>query len=194
MKWHISNIKDDTLDVRLFWQHKDKMRLILLEDIVYYRKGESTDGECIDDMASSHYGNFQARKEIIVPSGYTSDGASIPKVFWWILSPFEDYFKCCVLHDYLCDLFHLNLLERKTCDDIFLEAMSEIGIKKSTRLSLYFFVRFYGLLRYNPLMNLYLGKGKVEEYNQEFFEKESSYKVNLYSALHKVENQQRKTK
>lgn len=185
MKWQLSNIKEGTLKVRLFWEKKDRMRLTLLEDIVYYRKGESTDDECLDEMINPHYGNADRRKEIIVPSGYTTDGASIPKVFWWLLSPFENYFKCCTLHDYLCDLFHLNLLERKTCDDIFLEAMGEIGIKTSTKWALYFFVRSYGILRYNPLMNIWLGRGKVEEYNQAFFE-EKKHLNNLNAALHEV--------
>lgn len=186
MKWHLSTIKSPTLKVEIFWQHKDGLRLTLLEDIVYYRKGESTDDELLDDMTNGSYGVCNAsRKEIIVPTGYTTDGASIPKIFWWLLSPFEDYFKCCVLHDYLCDLFHLNFLERKTCDDIFLEAMSEIGIKKSTRWALYFFVRSYGLVRYNPLMNAYLGKGKVEDYNEAFFEKQR-HMSNVNVALYKV--------
>lgn len=185
MKWHISNIKEGTLKVKLFWEHKDGMRLTLLEDIVYYRKGESTDGECLDEMVNPYYGNISSRKEIIVPSGYTTDGASIPKIFWWLLSPFENYFKCCVLHDYLCDLFHLNLLERKTCDLIFLEAMSEIDIKPSTKWALYFFVRSYGTLRYNALMNLWLGRGKIEEYNREFFENKK-HMDNVNVALYEV--------
>lgn len=185
MKWHISNIKSPTLKTEIFWEHKDGLRLILLEDIVYYRKGESTDGECLDDMINPHIGDFSRRKEIIVPKGYTTDGASIPKVFWWLLSPFESYFKCCVLHDYLCDLFHLNLLERKTCDLIFLEAMSEIGIKPSTKWTLYFFVRSYGVIRYNALVNVWLGRGKVEDYNQAFFE-EQKHMDNVNVALYKV--------
>lgn len=185
MKWHISNIKEGTLKVKLFWEHKDGMRLTLLEDIVYYRKGESTDGECLDEMVNPYYGNISSRKEIIVPSGYTTDGASIPKIFWWLLSPFENYFKCCVLHDYLCDLFHLNLLERKTCDLIFLEAMSEIDIKPSTKWALYFFVRSYGMLRYNALMNLWLGREKIEEYNREFF-KNKKHMNNVNVALYEV--------
>lgn len=186
MKWRLSTMKSPTLKAEIFHQHKDGLRFILLEDIVYYRKGESSDDELLDDMTSASYGISESwRKEIIIPSGYTSDGASIPKIFWWLLSPFEDYFKCCVLHDYLCDLFHLNLLERKTCDEIFLEAMSEVGIKKSTRLTLYFFVRIYGMLRYNPIMNLWLGKGRVEAYNEAFF-LDKKHRDNINAALHKV--------
>lgn len=151
MKFYTRTIKTPSLLIEVRWIHKDGMLLKTLEPIVYYRKGERTN-------------------EIIVPQGYTSDGATIPKLFWFVLSPFEDYLKCCILHDYLCDLFHLGMLERKECDVIFLEAMEQTGIKKSTRIALYFFVRLYALTRYNKLCLKLFGRGEIEDYNKEFFE------------------------
>ncbi|PAF49647.1 hypothetical protein BKH41_02865 [Helicobacter sp. 12S02232-10] len=86
-------------------------------------------------------------KNIVVPKGFRSDGATIPKIFWWLLSPFEDYSKCCILHDYLCDKFHQGELKRSYCDKIFLEAMESAGIKKSTRITLYLAVRLYAKIK-----------------------------------------------
>ncbi|PAF52015.1 hypothetical protein BKH44_04885 [Helicobacter sp. 13S00477-4] len=137
---------------------------------MYYRRGEPNDDELLEELAEPRYGICtDSRKEICIPKGYVSDGASIPKIFWFILSPFEDYAKCAILHDYLCDLYHLGLGSRKEADDIFLESMQEIGIKKSTTLTLYAFVRLYAIFRYNPISIKLFGKGRVEDYNEEFF-------------------------
>ena len=39
----------------------------------------------------------------VVPKGYTTDGASIPRIFWSFYPPYKsEYFSACVLHDYLC--------------------------------------------------------------------------------------------
>ncbi|PAF41366.1 DUF1353 domain-containing protein [Helicobacter sp. 11S02596-1] len=180
MQFQVSTIKTP-LKVECFWEHKDGLRLRLLEGINYYRAGEPTDGELLDDMVEGKSGIcLKNRKEIFIPAGYVSDGATIPKIFWWLLSPFENYLKCCILHDYLCDLFALGLIHRKTCDDIFLESMAAIGIKKSTRYILYFFVRAYALARYNSLSIKLFGKPKIEWYNQQFFsENNDGFKKNI---------------
>ncbi len=42
-----------------------------------------------------------------IPSGYTTNGASVPRVFWWVLSPFNPrYMEEATIHDYLCDKGH----------------------------------------------------------------------------------------
>lgn len=39
-----------------------------------------------------------------ITKGYTTNGASVPRVFWWILSPFNPcYIEEATIHDYLCD-------------------------------------------------------------------------------------------
>ena len=39
-----------------------------------------------------------------IKKGFTTNGASIPRVFWWILSPFDPrYMDEATVHDYLCD-------------------------------------------------------------------------------------------
>jgi len=65
--------------------------------------------------------------DITVPAGFESDGASIPRLFWWLIGgPFSGKYRdAAVLHDYLCK--HPDYT-RKQADDIFLEAMAELGV------------------------------------------------------------------
>ena len=44
-------------------------------------------------------------KEIIVPRGYETNGADVPRIFWSIIPPFKPkYLPAVVVHDYLCSL------------------------------------------------------------------------------------------
>ena len=68
-----------------------------------------------------HYG------DIVVPGGFVCDGASIPKLFWsFIGSPFDRYLFAAVLHDWL--VTDTENFTSKEADDLFLEAMEELGI------------------------------------------------------------------
>jgi hypothetical protein len=64
---------------------------------------------------------------ITVPSGFVTDGASIPKIFWSILSPFGDYFAAAVIHDYLYSNNN-DKFSRLQADLIFKEAMFNLGV------------------------------------------------------------------
>ena len=41
-----------------------------------------------------------------VPAGFVSNGASVPRPLWWLISPATDFFEAAVVHD------HLLLLRR----------------------------------------------------------------------------------
>ena len=71
------------------------------------------------------------------------DAISIPKVFWALIdSPFTGKaVKPAVLHD---ALYASEYFDRKTCDDIFLEAMESDGVPKAKRLAMYYAVRMFG--------------------------------------------------
>lgn len=41
----------------------------------------------------------------IIPAGYTTNGANIPRMFWWLIEPNQsDIMPAIILHDYLCDV------------------------------------------------------------------------------------------
>lgn len=64
---------------------------------------------------------------IVVPVGYTTDGASIPRGLWNLFPPNGKYLEAAVVHDYIyTDLCHI--FSKEQADDIFLDIMEELGI------------------------------------------------------------------
>ena len=93
---------------------------ILLSDFEYHRK-------CGDIIK--------------VPTGFRTDGASIPKVAWsWIGHPLGEYAPASVIHDFCCE--HATWPRAKT-DRIFLEAMRDCGVSYLKRQTMYIFVRLW---------------------------------------------------
>ena len=81
------------------------------------------------------------------------DAASIPQIFWSIIgSPFTgNYTTPAAIHD---GLYAGEILDRKVCDDIFLDLMKQYKVSYVKRYIMYWAVR--------------LGGGKVwKEHNQE---------------------------
>ena len=88
-------------------------------------------------------------KEWIVPEGYITDGASVPRIFWSIFPPNRpEYLSAAVLHDHLTDLAQNGQITFKEADDIFREALCELGVSKWKVWVLYASVRAYHTLRY----------------------------------------------
>ena len=81
---------------------------------------------------------------VTVPSGFISDGASVPRIFWSIFPPNRtDYLPCAILHDYLCDLE-----EYRVADEYFKDCLECLKVDRFSRAILYLSVRFYHKLRY----------------------------------------------
>ena len=96
--------------------------------------------------------DFRYRSErglITVPSGFLTDGASIPRIFWNILSPFGSYFPAALIHDFLYSkASDKHAFTRRIADRLFLIAMKEIGVGWLTRRIIYRAVRSAGFLAY----------------------------------------------
>ena len=95
-------------------------------------------------------------KIIIVPRGFLTDGATVPRVFWNIVPPWGRYGQAVVLHDYLCEYQGFwnygvwESLTRAQIDKIFDIAMGELGVNSFTRKLMYRSVRAYDILgRFN---------------------------------------------
>lgn len=80
---------------------------------------------------------------IEVPVGAETDGASIPRAFWSIFDPFGEYFGAAVIHDFLYSP-HNAEYDRWESDQIFLEAMFNIGMPWWRREPIYRAVRIFG--------------------------------------------------
>ena len=79
---------------------------------------------------------------IIVPGGFKTDFASIPRIFTPIHPKDGKHRLAAVVHDYLCRLDGFN---RKLADKIFYEAMTVLGVRKARRAAFYIAVRIFAI-------------------------------------------------
>jgi hypothetical protein len=84
---------------------------------------------------------------IEVPAGTLTDGASIPRAFWNILSPFGLYFNAALPHDFLYSPKNKKF-NRKAADEILLEGMVVLGVNPFRRFLIYRAVRAFGWRSY----------------------------------------------
>lgn len=82
-------------------------------------------------------------KGIVVPAGFISDFASVPRWLWSIYPPTGRYTKAAFLHDFLYKTY-LPEFTRKDCDVYFLKAMAALKVRKITRNNMYYGVRVFG--------------------------------------------------
>lgn len=104
---------------------------------------------------------------ITVYKGFDFDGASIPRFFWTLIgSPTTGrYTKPACLHD---ALYASKIFDKKTCDNLFLEAMKAENVGFITRTLIYNAVRVGGFMAYNNSQDLskYRSLIKVSKLNQ----------------------------
>lgn len=82
---------------------------------------------------------------ITVPEGFTTDAASIPRLFWSFLPPLGRYTKASVVHDYL---YRTHLKTKEEADKIFLWLMEDLGVEKVRRTVMYYAVKLFGKKAY----------------------------------------------
>ena len=82
--------------------------------------------------------------KITVKKGFDFDGASIPQALWGLYgNPLSGKFRIAALvHD---ALYASQVLEKSTCDSIFLELMKTHGVGYIKRYSMYNAVKVFGL-------------------------------------------------
>lgn len=77
----------------------------------------------------------------IVPVGFETDFASVPRGLWNLFPPDGSYTPAAVLHDWL---YRETSLPRSLCDALFLEAMKACGTKVIARRIIWAAVRLFG--------------------------------------------------
>lgn len=82
---------------------------------------------------------------IVIPQGFVSDLASVPRILWLFISPFGRYTEASVVHDYL---YLESDLPRKKCDEIFYVLMLRNRTNPLTARVFYKTVRFLGWIYY----------------------------------------------
>ena len=79
---------------------------------------------------------------IVVPVGFKTNGANIPRVFWSLFPPNSpEYLSAVVLHDYMCA--NVGEYGYEKADRYFYDAMLEIGVSKWKAKLFYFWVKWY---------------------------------------------------
>lgn len=48
-----------------------------------------------------------------VPTGFITDGATIPRWLWWLLPPLGEYSQATTLHDYLCRTYSITTINNE---------------------------------------------------------------------------------
>lgn len=95
-----------------------------------------------------HVGSLDSGWTIVVPAGFKTDGASVPRVLWIFLPPFGgDYDEAAVLHDYLYRTHFLELA-RVVADAILIEAMTVLQTGAVARWLMFIGVRVGGWVTY----------------------------------------------
>lgn len=90
-----------------------------------------------------YYRYISSYGEVVVPTGFITDGASIPRAFWSFLSPYGPYCSAAVIHDWLYSPGNVRYT-RLEADLIFKEAMFNLGIGWWDREIIYRAVRAFG--------------------------------------------------
>lgn len=79
--------------------------------------------------------------EIIVPKGFVTDFASVPRFFWRIIPPWGRYSPAAVVHDYL---YYIGDFGKRRADLVFLELMKRLGVSYWKRRVMYYAVKWFG--------------------------------------------------
>jgi hypothetical protein len=85
-------------------------------------------------------------RQLYVPKGTISNGASVPGLLWGIYSPYGTYTYPSVIHDYL---YENNLYTREFADRQFLIDMGKCNTNKFTKWLFYYVVRIFGEYNWN---------------------------------------------
>lgn len=83
---------------------------------------------------------------IVIPAGFVTDFASVPRIFWTILPPAGSYGPAAVLHDFL---YRTHAATKDRADRYFFEAMTNLGVPTWKRYVMYNAVHYFGGPAYN---------------------------------------------
>lgn len=81
------------------------------------------------------------KETFVIPVGFTTNFASVPRPFQWLIPRSGRYTKAAVLHDYLWRLANEGRFNRCDADGIFRRAMWELGVSFARRWLMWAAVR-----------------------------------------------------
>lgn len=93
-----------------------------------------------------HIGGPNSSDKIVIPSGFITDGGSVPRALWSIVNPWGRASKAYVLHDWM---YKNQERSRLVSDATLLEAMEVLGVNLIQRWLVYRGVRIGGWVAWN---------------------------------------------
>ena len=101
----------------------------------------------------------QSSQPVVVPPGFVTDFASIPKIFWSLLPPDGTYTYAAIIHDFL---YWEQARSRKEADRVFLYVMEDFGVNSVVASSIHAAVRVGGRFAWTENSNLKrAGEGRI---------------------------------
>jgi len=82
----------------------------------------------------------------VVPAGFVTDLASVPRPFWWAIPRWGKHGPAAILHDYL---YRSGLVVRGRADSDFAEVMDLCEVKQVDAALMFWAVRFFGFHAWN---------------------------------------------
>lgn len=104
------------------------------------------------DTFKFYYGSGETLQWVVVPAGFLTDGASIPRLFWGVIAPWGSHGQAAALHDYLIEygvVYQNNVrvhISRRQADVIFNEALRAAQVPTWRRRLMYLAVRLWTML------------------------------------------------
>lgn len=78
-----------------------------------------------------------------IPQGFKTDAASVPRLFWWIISPYTEALYAAVVHDFQLSVDGKNAKRRKRIDQMFYYNLRDSGINLPRSYAAYLGVRIW---------------------------------------------------
>jgi hypothetical protein len=121
------------------WQmskHERKQRPILIAEPPHMHPvGDGLNFQLDHDFAACLHGYY-----IIVPAGFKTDLASVPRFFWRIVPPHQ-YPEASILHDYM---YSAEYFKREKCDKFFREILIHRNASRLRAYAMWLAVRLFG--------------------------------------------------
>ena len=88
-----------------------------------------------------HVGSFPSKEIIVVPAGFITDFASVPRMFWPIISPIDTHANAAVIHDWMYQTYYAP---KARCEWIFDEALGVLDVPEWKRFCMVKSVIIFG--------------------------------------------------
>ena len=79
--------------------------------------------------------------DILVPRGFVTDFASVPRALWWLYPPWGRYGPAAVVHDFE---YRRQIRTRAEADALFLAGMAVLRVPAARRWTIYLALRCFG--------------------------------------------------